>query len=140
MTENVKAPTVATVRDLRGSDLATSEILLTNTQTPAANQVGSRLPTAAEVREALDYDPATGEFVWKIRASRNVWPGDRSGSVDAKGYRRIEIGGSCFLAHRIAWLLAYGDWPTGELDHINGDPADNRITNLRTRAQNQANR
>jgi hypothetical protein len=47
-----------------------------------------------------------------------------------------------YQAHRLAWLYMHGEWPVGDLDHINGDPADNRIANLRiaTQSQNNANR
>lgn len=34
-------------------------------------------------------------------------------------------------AHRVAWFLHYGKWPTKCIDHINGDRHDNRINNLR---------
>lgn len=45
-------------------------------------------------------------------------------------------------AHRVAWFLHYGRFPNGELDHIDGDKANNRIENLRvaTRSQNTAYR
>jgi len=45
------------------------------------------------------------------------------------------------LAHRLAWLLYYGEWPSGDVDHINRNRSDNRISNLRqlNRSQNLLN-
>lgn len=45
------------------------------------------------------------------------------------------------LAHRIIWAAAHGTYPGCDLDHINNDPTDNRLANLRlaTRSQNLSN-
>jgi|ERR1035437_716589 hypothetical protein len=45
-------------------------------------------------------------------------------------------------AHQVAWYLSTKTWPDKMVDHINCDPTDNRICNLRlaTRSQNAHNR
>lgn len=43
----------------------------------------------------------------------------------------MKVGQSQYKAHRVAWLIFHGAWPEGEIDHINGDPSDNRLENLR---------
>jgi len=63
------------------------------------------------------------------------------GYADALGYIKLCFNGKWVMAHRLAWLLVYGRHPNGEIDHINGNPGDNRICNLRecTRSQNVMN-
>jgi hypothetical protein len=55
--------------------------------------------------------------------------------------RRITIDGSRQWAYRIAWAISTGQWPTNEIDHINGNSMDDRLSNLReaTRSQNARN-
>ncbi len=53
------------------------------------------------------------------------------GSYDKDGYLILKIKGKQFKAHRIAWLLNYGEFPSMEIDHINRNRTDNRIENLR---------
>lgn len=54
-----------------------------------------------------------------------------NGSLDKDGYLIIKIKGHQYKAHRIAWLLNYGEFPKTELDHRNRVRTDNRIENLR---------
>ncbi len=97
--------------------------------------------TQEELKRLLCYDGNSGEFVWLVQRSR--WTvGQRAGKTSRFGYRRIGIGRRHYPAHRLAWLYVYGEWPAGDLDHINRDRADNRIGNLRlaTPSENGGNR
>jgi hypothetical protein len=79
----------------------------------------------------LNYDPETGEFAWTIsKPSRTKKPG-RAGTIRKNGYVSLSIQGRQYYGHRLAWLYVYGEWPKGDIDHIDGNPSNNRISNLR---------
>lgn len=86
---------------------------------------------AEKVRDIFSYDEDIGILSWKKCKAKRVKFGDRAGSINHDGYLRISVGRRHYMAHRLAWLYVYGEWPNGEIDHINGVPSDNRISNLR---------
>lgn len=93
-----------------------------------------------KLQEMLNYDPQTGIFVWRVDRGK-ARKGAPAGRRNDCGYIIIRINGRGYRAHRLAWLWTDGNWPSSDLDHINGNRSDNRVANLReaTRAQNNMN-
>lgn len=83
------------------------------------------------LRSVLVYDPDTGIFTWKIRSTRKDLIGKPAGNVRKRGYVLIAIHNKKRLAHRLAWLYMTGKEPSFHIDHKNGNPTDNRFSNLR---------
>jgi hypothetical protein len=102
-----------------------------------------KLPSIDRVKELVDYDKDSGQFTWKVYRGGKAKAGTLAGSVRADGYSAICIDLCSYKSSRLAWLLVTGEDP-GEMDidHINGDVADNRFFNLRlaTESQNCCNR
>ncbi|MES2627266.1 MAG: HNH endonuclease signature motif containing protein [Pseudomonadota bacterium] len=105
---------------------------------------------AGYIRAILSYDPETGIFTWlpmggdseTARRWNGKTAGNIAGTVGKRGYRAIGVAGEIFQAHRLAWLHVYGEWPGNHIDHIDRNPDNNAIANLRVASQseNSANR
>lgn len=96
-----------------------------------------KTPHIEDLISNLKYDPVTGDIHWVGRMNNKL-----AGSHNWAGYRRVRINGCECMSHRIAWAMHYGEWPKGDIDHINGIKDDNRIENLRdvSRSLNTRNR
>ena len=100
--------------------------------------------TAERLRALLEYDPATGIFLWKARPFDRRWSARHAGKQAGwlrTGYIVITIEAADYAAHRLAWLYMSGKWPSEVIDHADLDRANNRWSNLReaTQSQNTAN-
>lgn len=110
------------------------------------------------LRELIDYNPETGALIWRERTGHHFSQGERAAhhranqfnstfagkeafGIGPDGYRKGRLLNRPVRAHRVAFAHYYGRWPT-EVDHINRDRSDNRITNLRevTHRENSINR
>ena len=95
--------------------------------------------TAEHARELFEYNESTGNLVNRKRQVKDDrvkewntrYAGNIAGTLNVHGYIKITIFGYEYLAHRIIWLMKTGEFPEYEIDHKNGDLADNRWPNLR---------
>lgn len=97
--------------------------------------------TQEKLKEKLKYSLTTGLFIWINGNGKSVKAGNVAGCFDQDGYIKIKINRTLYMAHRLAWLYVYGNFPSDQIDHINCFKSDNRISNLReaTASQNHHN-
>ena len=118
------------------------------------------LPAPDIVRQMIRYEPDTGRLFWLKRPehlfleapnrslahSAALWNATFASkeaftAINSEGYLTGALMRIPMRAHRVAWALVTGAWPAEQIDHINGDRADNRWKNLRevSHALNQRN-
>lgn len=110
------------------------------------------LPDLETLNRLFSYNPTSGKLFFKQRPAEmftatagrsaqhqcnlfNSKHGDKeAGNRNAEGYVCVKVLGLNLKAHRIAWKITYGDEPEC-IDHINRNPSDNSLENLRAVSQ-----
>tara|TARA_R110000822_G_scaffold5655_5_gene24253 strand:- start:1129 stop:1614 length:486 start_codon:yes stop_codon:yes gene_type:complete len=92
------------------------------------------------VRELFEY--RDDQLYWRSSGKGRSNISKPAGVVRPRGHREIEVKGKEYKAHRLIWLYVNGKFPDNHIDHIDGDPSNNRIENLRdvTRQENNKNK
>ena len=99
------------------------------------------MASVARLAELFLYDPDTGFVVRRVSHGKGK-AGTNVGTAHTAGYLQVRVDGVWEYVHRVAFALMTGKYPIKNIDHINGNPADNRWCNLRTatHAENMQNR
>jgi len=88
--------------------------------------------TQNRLKELLICDVDKGLFTWKPRNQKGFkMSGKPAGNFSVEGYYVLKIDKRLYKVHRLVWLYAYGEFPKGEIDHIDHDRGNNGLANLR---------
>jgi hypothetical protein len=97
------------------------------------------LPPVEELRRLFEYEPETGVIRWRVHRGTKA-AGSVAGTMHKDGYLLIGISSVSrvyWLAHRIIWKMMTGEEPVGQVDHVDGDPRNNRWDNFRMASHGQ---
>lgn len=94
--------------------------------------------TQERVREVFEY--RDGSLYWKIKPSRKTVIGTEAGTLRSNRYIRVSLDGHLYYNHRLIWFMFNNTLPN-YIDHIDGNPSNNNIENLRlaTASENSRN-
>ena len=84
-----------------------------------------KLPSQSYLQKIFRYDPESGVLL-RQNSQRDA------GTLRRDGYWQVSVDGATYLKHRLIWVLMNGHIQDGfQVDHVNRNPSDNRLANLR---------
>lgn len=101
------------------------------------------LPTQEFLKECFDYESETGKAIWKerpishfkteqgMKSSNKIRVGREIKVINNNGFYMIGVDNYKFRLDVAIWKWYYGEDPSNDIVHINGDVTDNRISNLK---------
>ena len=98
------------------------------------------LPLQEELHRLFEYKE--GNLYWRIKPAKRIKIGNKAGCLHHTGYSVVITNNVHYQMHRIIWVYHYGAISSNlQIDHIDGNKANNIIENLRlaTHAQNNSN-
>lgn len=97
--------------------------------------------THEKLKSLFHYNPETGSWTRLMSISGRSPVGVECGYVCPLGYRSLVVDGKRYRCARLAWFYMTGVWPTKSVDHVDGNPSNDRWENFReaTQTQNNAN-
>jgi hypothetical protein len=98
--------------------------------------------TQERLKEVMRYEPETGHWFWvKPPKYNNNLVGKKTGTKDVDGRIRVRVDKKTYRSYRLAWLYMTGEWPKNDIDHIDGNPGNDKWANLRdiSRGENVRN-
>lgn len=98
--------------------------------------------SSEELNSIFSYNSETGILYWKAKLCKRIPVGSIAGTLNDRGYITVGLNSKTVKAHRIIWCMVYGEWPLEEIDHIDRNGANNKLSNLKeaTRTENLINR
>lgn len=85
--------------------------------------------TVDMVKEILRYED--GKLVWKVSRGSTVKPGDVAGTETSYGCLQMSLLGLRLQVSHVVWFIHHGYWTKMLIDHIDRNPRNNKIENLR---------
>jgi hypothetical protein len=85
-----------------------------------------------ELKKRFTYNRCDGTFRFRRGHRRGMVAGSDQG-----GYVSLDVNGRRLMAHIAVWLMEHGEFPQGQIDHIDRNRSNNCRTNLREVSQKE---